>query len=82
MKSNRRQFIKLSALAGSLIAFNRSEAKTIIEAATEKKLKPIVISTWKFGINANAEAWKTLSANGRALDAVEKGVMVPDGNRI
>ncbi len=38
--------------------------------------KPVVISTWDFGIRANAKAWETLSSNGRALDAVEKGVMV------
>ena len=38
--------------------------------------KPVVISTWDFGIRANAEAWKILSNSGRALDAVEKGVMI------
>ncbi len=37
---------------------------------------PVVISTWDFGIRANAVAWKILSGNGRPLDAVEKGVMV------
>lgn len=41
-----------------------------------KVSKPVVISTWDFGIRANAEAWKTLSTGGRALDAVEKGVMI------
>jgi N4-(beta-N-acetylglucosaminyl)-L-asparaginase len=35
---------------------------------------PAVIATWDFGRAANAEAWKTLSAGGSALDAVEKGV--------
>ncbi len=38
--------------------------------------KPVVISTWDFGIRANAKAWEVLSNNGRALDAVEKGVMI------
>ena len=35
--------------------------------------KPIVISTWDSGMPVNAEAWKVLSKNGKALDAVEQG---------
>ena len=35
--------------------------------------KPIVISTWETGKDVNTAAWKILSANGRALDAVEAG---------
>ncbi len=42
--------------------------------------KPLVISTWDFGKSANAEAWKVLNAGGRSLDAVEKGVQVPEGD--
>ncbi len=41
---------------------------------------PIVISTWDFGIAANAAAWDVLKNNGRALDAVEKGVHVPEAD--
>lgn len=41
---------------------------------------PIVISTWDFGIAANAAAWEVLKNNGRALDAVEKGVHVPESD--
>ncbi len=37
--------------------------------------KPVVISTWAEGLNANKEAWSLLGTNGRALDAVEKGLM-------
>lgn len=42
--------------------------------------KPIVISTWNFGLQANVEAWKILSNQGRALDAVEAGARVPEGD--
>jgi N4-(beta-N-acetylglucosaminyl)-L-asparaginase len=35
---------------------------------------PLVISTWDFGLDANAAAWKLLSVGGRALDAVEEGI--------
>ncbi|HEX4793687.1 MAG TPA: N(4)-(beta-N-acetylglucosaminyl)-L-asparaginase [Humisphaera sp.] len=35
----------------------------------------IVISTWPFGLPANAVAWNVLQDNGTALDAVEAGIM-------
>lgn len=35
---------------------------------------PIVLSTWKHGLMANAKAWQVLKANGTVLDAVEQGV--------
>jgi len=42
--------------------------------------KPIVISTWEHGLAANKAAWEVLSKNGRALDAVEMGVKVPEAD--
>lgn len=42
--------------------------------------KPLVISTWDHGLVANAEAWKVLSNGGRALDAVENGVMIVESD--
>src|SRR5688500_19156667 len=42
--------------------------------------KPIVLSTWNFGIQANEAAWKILSAGGRALDAVEAGAKIPEAD--
>lgn len=41
--------------------------------------KPIVISTWESGKDVNIEAWKILSRNGRALDAVEAGARQIEG---
>jgi N4-(beta-N-acetylglucosaminyl)-L-asparaginase len=41
---------------------------------------PIVISTWDFGKEANKEAWHVLNKGGRALDAVEAGVKVPEAD--
>lgn len=67
---NRRKFLHLSALTAPLLAAKKSLASNL-EAAT----KPIVISTWDSGMPVNAEAWKILAANGRALDAVEAGAM-------
>lgn len=42
--------------------------------------KPIVLSTWDFGLRANEEAWKILSAGGTAVDAVEQGVRLTEAD--
>lgn len=78
---NRRKFIKATALSASALAVSQDFSVL----AADKKItpinnNPIVISTWDFGIAANQAAWKVLSANGRALDAVEKGVHVPEAD--
>jgi N4-(beta-N-acetylglucosaminyl)-L-asparaginase len=76
MKTSRRKFIKAGALLTSL-----SLTGKLLGASVRPEVeKPIVISTWNFGVRANAEAWKVLSSGGRALDAVEKGVQVPEGD--
>jgi len=67
---NRRKFLHLSALTAPLLTAKRSFAKNF-----DDTIKPIVISTWNSGMAVNAEAWKILSAKGRALDAVEAGAM-------
>ncbi|MBK5284748.1 MAG: N(4)-(beta-N-acetylglucosaminyl)-L-asparaginase [Bacteroidia bacterium] len=71
--ATRRSFIKWSALSAAVISVNKSNAKNI--PVNGSGTKPIVISTWRHGAEANADAWKILSSGGRALDAVEKGVM-------
>jgi N4-(beta-N-acetylglucosaminyl)-L-asparaginase len=75
----RRQFLKISALTASLFPFLKVKAfnkKPVIGKGT----KPIVLSTWHFGVPANAEAWNVLSNGGKALDAVEAGVKIPEGD--
>jgi isoaspartyl peptidase/L-asparaginase-like protein (Ntn-hydrolase superfamily) len=37
-----------------------------------------VVSTWRFGLSANAEAWRVLESGGTALDAVVAGVAVAE----
>ncbi|MGZ3763464.1 MAG: N(4)-(beta-N-acetylglucosaminyl)-L-asparaginase [Mucilaginibacter sp.] len=76
---NRRKFIKLSAAGVSLAAVSRSAvAKSLTQVAPANL--PIVISTWDFGIPANKEAWRILEKGGRALDAVEAGVKIPEAD--
>ena len=76
MKTSRRKFLKAGAALSSLLPVSQLFAENKSTAVN----KPVVISTWDFGKPANAEAWKVLSNNGRALDAVEKGVHVPEAD--
>jgi N4-(beta-N-acetylglucosaminyl)-L-asparaginase len=50
-------------------------------AAPKKGYRPLVISTWAEGIDANKAAWAILSKQGRALDAVEAGVRVTEASQ-
>jgi N4-(beta-N-acetylglucosaminyl)-L-asparaginase len=74
---NRRKFLGSSLLASTGLLL-RTPALAAIPAAV--KNKPIVISTWDFGKDANAGAWEVLSKQGRALDAVEAGVKIPEAD--
>ena len=79
--NNRRKFLK-NSVYGSL-AIGTAHFSNIAIANTKHNTqaeKPIVISTWEHGVEANAAAWKVLSNDGRAVDAVEKGVMVPEAD--
>lgn len=67
---SRRQFVTAGLVTP--LAFNLSQAQT--------PTRPVVVSTWNFGQAANVEAWKILSSGGRALDAVEAGARVPEGD--
>ena len=81
--ANRRNFIKTAAIGSVAIALNSFKSKEEKEEilVTDKKVnKPIVLSTWNFGIQANEAAWEVLKNKGRALDAVEAGVKIPEGD--
>lgn len=80
MAFTRRTFIKslsLTTLSAGMITH-------WLKASTRKqptvKGRPVVLSTWNHGLAANEAAWKVLSSGGRALDAVEKGVMVSEAD--
>lgn len=74
--STRRKFLH-NSLLGSLGFTIGSRAETIYQNV---KGKPIVISTWAPNVKANAEAWTILGKGGRALDAVEAGVKIPEAD--
>ncbi|UKN02444.1 N(4)-(beta-N-acetylglucosaminyl)-L-asparaginase [Paracrocinitomix mangrovi] len=85
---NRRQFLKVSALGsvavltntacnGQESADNQKDTNEIINIEVKK---PIVVSTWNHGMDANKAAWEVLSNKGSALDAVEAGVRVTESD--
>lgn len=81
--TNRRNFIKTATIASVAVALNPFQAESKeneLGVIKSKVNKPIVLSTWRFGIQANEAAWNVLKNNGRALDAVEAGVKVPEAD--
>jgi len=80
--AKRRDFIKTGILGTLALATSKLGASNISESSFSGNsgTKPLVISTWNHGLAANEEAWKILSSGGKAIDAVEKGVMVPEGD--
>lgn len=80
--ANRRKFIKTAALGSAAFALSSFKTKIVVvsESSLNKVKKPIVLSTWNFGLQANEAAWEILKNNGRALDAVEAGVKIPEGD--
>ncbi len=79
--STRRKFIG-SSLIGAAAALLAD--KTVFAAPLTKSSivtdGPLVLSTWDFGKTANAGAWEILKDGGRALDAVEAGVKIPEAD--
>lgn len=84
----RRNFLKLLGLTGgtSLLGISCNNAPTTTPSIDKETttpptpIQPIVVSTWKHGMEANAAAWQILEKGGTALDAVEKGVMVSESD--
>lgn len=70
---NRRAFLKKAGIGALGLS-------TLNNSSHNEETKPIVLSTWRFGIQANAAAWKVLSSGGWALDAVEQGVRVVESD--
>jgi len=81
---NRRTFLKLASLS-SLAVMAKGFSQTLKTTPPQNKTnfinqKPIVISTWIHGMQANAGAWEVLTKGGKAIDAVQRGVMVVESD--
>jgi N4-(beta-N-acetylglucosaminyl)-L-asparaginase len=77
MKVSRREFIRKSSIVTAGIAL---EPKLGNDVENKKVNKPLVLSTWNFGMEANKEAWTILGSGGKAIDAVEKGVKLVEAD--
>lgn len=79
----RRKFITVSSLSAagvmtaSAVACEAKPAQGAIPAPSP--IRPLVIATWDVP-NATDRAWSVLEKGGRALDAVEQGVMVEEAD--
>lgn len=76
--ADRRKFLKSTIFSG--LAVSTASISTMACVPKKEARKPIVISTWNHGKEANAAAWEVLNAKGKAVDAVEKGVMVTEAD--
>jgi N4-(beta-N-acetylglucosaminyl)-L-asparaginase len=75
----RRDFIRSGVLlgAGSML-LPKKDLAAVKNKAFLSDYKPIVLSTWNHGIEANAVTWNVIEKGGNALDAVEKGLRVTE----
>lgn len=85
--TNRRAFLKKLGIAiptiplmGMVGCGIPPESEQLTDKKKKPLVKPVVLSTWKFGYAANEKAWETLETGGSAIDAVENGVQVPESD--
>ena len=79
--NTRRKFIQNTMLGGLAASSAEFWAKTFLGFEhPAKDAFPVVIATWGPNVKATAAAWEVLSKGGRALDAVEAGVRVPEAD--
>jgi N4-(beta-N-acetylglucosaminyl)-L-asparaginase len=79
--TDRRNFLKASLLGASASALAWGGKLVAGQPVFARKASGArVVSTWDFGVAANQAAWTVLGNNGHALDAVEKGVQVPESD--
>ncbi len=75
---DRRQLITAGAGVAALAGLAAGAQAQTAQPVTLQT--PCVVSTWDFGVAANAAAWAVLSKGGAALDAVEVGARVPEAD--
>ena len=78
----RRDFLKNTAIVTAASALVSCDINTeiVVGKTLQNGSLPIVISTWNHGIAANEAAMEVIENEGRALDAVEAGVRVPESD--
>jgi len=81
---NRRNFLSKSTIATLAMLFGTSFTRKKIQAQAVPqngaKSGPLVISTWNHGLAANEAAMEVILKGGRAVDAAEAGVKIPEAD--
>ena len=72
---SRKRFLKTAAF-GSLLPLSKMRVNKAGTAVN----KPLILSTWNFGLEANKKGWEILKAGGSSLDAVEATARVPEAD--
>jgi N4-(beta-N-acetylglucosaminyl)-L-asparaginase len=78
--STRRKFIGSSLIGTAAVLADKAVFAVSVTKNKTVTDNPVVLSTWDFGKTANAGAWEVLKDGGRALDAVEAGVKIPEAD--
>lgn len=76
----RRKFLGVSILGSAAMLAPKNTLAVVNKIKQPVKGSPVVLSTWDFGKTANVGAWNVLEKGGRALDAVEAGVKIPEAD--
>ena len=76
----RRKFLQTSVIGSAALLAGKKMPAPPFQKTAPSLNNAIVISTWDFGKAANAAAWQILQKGGRALDAVEAGVKIPEAD--
>jgi N4-(beta-N-acetylglucosaminyl)-L-asparaginase len=83
--SKRRDFLRKLGVSGSLLGLgifsscNKNSSSDSKLDSNKKGKFPLIISTWN-NHEANLTAWNTLENGGSLLDAIEKGIHIPENN--
>lgn len=72
--TNRRQFV------GQTLAFTAGLWMTRESEAAQTQQRPLIISTWPFGKNANERALQVIQDGGTTLDGVEQGIRLTEAS--
>lgn len=79
---NRRKFLESAAALGviGILPSKLVSGTPKLSAVSALGNLPVIISTWSYGKEANTETLRVLNEGGSVVDAVEKGVMIPEAN--
>ncbi|MEO6000700.1 MAG: N(4)-(beta-N-acetylglucosaminyl)-L-asparaginase [Chitinophagaceae bacterium] len=78
---HRRKFLQTTFLSSTALLLGKRSLSESPQAGVVPMIdQPVIITTWAQNKKANAAAWEVLGTGGRALDAVVKGVQVPEAD--